>query len=136
MDVRNYRLIWPKDRTPEDVISKPSNTMVPKIILKCPTPNPKVQKNMECRDCLFEKDIAKDTSKVKPQARFKPPRTYAMDSWDRFSKMDRELEKPVIQEPYPASINKKKKLFLCYINKALLVLFLCTIMLGRRTQSI
>ncbi|MGH7240354.1 MAG: retropepsin-like aspartic protease [Candidatus Saccharimonadales bacterium] len=81
LDVKNRQLFWPDDRTPEDILSEPANTVVPKEILQRPAINPIHQADMERRDKLFERKV-----------RWQPSTTFEKESRGNILKMNWKLK--------------------------------------------
>lgn len=84
LDMKNQKLIWPKEQTIKEEVQAKHDIPVPVSILQRPKLNPEHQKDVMHRDRLME---AED----KQQKRYKPARTYQRDQQDALQRMNREL---------------------------------------------
>ena len=92
LDPKNRRLIWPEDRTQVEEIQEKLNVVVPREILKRPTPDPDVQKDADRRDRLLDMCTER-------KSKYRPPRTEKMDRRNNLAKMERELLTTTKQKP-------------------------------------
>ena len=99
LDVKNRRLIWPKERSQMEEIAVKSQIMIPRSILKRPVGKPEHQEDADRRDRLLEQESIHD-EKPKPREVVTissktwnhVSRTEKMDRRDDLAKMNRQLK--------------------------------------------
>ena len=97
LDVKNRRMIWPNERSPEEQVRLRNELVAPKGALDRPAPNPTHQKEMERRDRAIEAhdrkiQILKRNTGENPRIPFQPPRNYQMDQFAAMQKMKRAMK--------------------------------------------